>query len=140
MDELFAICRASMIPDGLATGFTLMRKDENGQGQPWPIIVTRKGNNFYGFENACPHQGTRLDAFPNEFMDEDNNFLVCGKHRAQFDLDSGHCFIGPCQGKDLTAITLIVDDGDLCLTGVELYEEDGMDLVDHAPEVMITPE
>ncbi len=140
MDDLFAICRASMVPDGQAVGYTLMRKDETGAGQPWPIIITRKGNNFYGFENACPHQGTRLDTYPNEFMDEDDNVLVCGKHRARFDLDSGHCFIGPCQGRDLTPIALIVDDGDLCISGIDLADEDGMDLVDHAPDVMITPE
>jgi nitrite reductase/ring-hydroxylating ferredoxin subunit len=61
-------------------------------------------------------------------MDEDGNFLTCGQHHAQFDIDSGHCFIGPCQGKQLTSVPLIIDDGDVCVTGVELAEEDGLDL------------
>jgi nitrite reductase/ring-hydroxylating ferredoxin subunit len=140
MDELFAICRTIEVDDGQAMGFVLMRAEENGEPKPWPILITRKGNQFFGFENACPHQGLRLDTRPGEFLDEEGNFLTCGNHKAQFDLDTGHCFIGPCQGKDLTPIKLIIDDGDVCLTGVNLAEEDGLDIPDPdaMPEVMIT--
>lgn len=141
MTELFAICSTWEVDDGSARGFVLAKRDEAGAIVRWPILVTRKGNNFYGFENACPHEGSRLDSgFPGEFLDEEGNFLTCGKHNAQFDLDTGHCFIGPCQGKALTAIPLIIDDGDICLTGVDLADEDGMDIDDPnaVPEVMIT--
>jgi nitrite reductase/ring-hydroxylating ferredoxin subunit len=140
MEELYAICRTGEIEDGQASGFVLMRIDDGGEARPWPILITRKGNQFSGFENACPHQGERLDARPGEFLDEEGNFLTCGHHHAQFDLDTGHCFIGPCQGKALTPITLVLDDGDVCLTGVRLAEEDGLDLPesDGPPEVMIT--
>jgi nitrite reductase/ring-hydroxylating ferredoxin subunit len=123
MDELFVICRTVEIEDGQATGFVLMRALESGETEPWPILVTRKGRNFYGFENNCPHQGGRLDTSPGQFMDEDGNFLECGRHHAQFDIDTGHCFIGPCQGQRLTPIKLVVDEGDVCLTGVLLAEE-----------------
>ncbi len=140
MDELFAICQTVEIDDGQASGFVLMRIEEDGEAKPWPILVTRKGNQFFGFENACPHQGERLDARPGEFLDEEGNFITCGRHHAQFDLDTGHCFIGPCQGKALTPVALVIDDGDVCLTGVSLAEEDGLDFIepDEAPEVMIT--
>ncbi|OYX75106.1 MAG: (2Fe-2S)-binding protein [Rhizobiales bacterium 32-66-11] len=140
MTELFAICSTYEIDDGGARGFVLARLDETGASKPWPIIVTRKSNAFFGFENACPHQGARLDTIPGEFLDEDGNFLTCGKHRAQFDLDTGHCFIGPCQGKALTPVELVIDDGDVCLVGIELAEEDGLDIEepDTFPEVMIT--
>jgi len=127
MDELYAICRTVEIDEDQATGFWLSRRNESGDPVPWPIMITRKGNNFYGFENACPHTGERLDTSPGQFMDEDGNFLTCGRHNAQFDTDTGHCFIGPCQGKRLTAIKLVIDDGDVCVTGVELAEEDGLD-------------
>lgn len=140
MNELFAICQTGEIEDGQASGFTLMRIEESGEPNPWSILITRKGNQYFGFENMCPHQGERLDAQPGEFLDEDGNFLTCGHHRAQFDLDTGHCFIGPCQGKKLAPITLVIDDGDICLTGVQLAEEDGLGLEgpDETPEVMIT--
>jgi len=140
MDELFVVCQTYQIEDGLASGFVLMRAEESGEAKPWPILITRKGNNFYGFENSCPHQGSRLDTTPGQFMDEEGNFISCGKHHAQFDLDSGECFIGPCQGHRLTPIGLVIDDGDVCVTGVRLAEEDGLDLPDpgEMPEVLIT--
>jgi nitrite reductase/ring-hydroxylating ferredoxin subunit len=140
MDELFAICQTGEIEDGDASGFTLMRIEETGEPKPWSILITRKGNQFFGFENKCPHRGERLDANPGQFLDEEGNFLACGQHGAQFDLDTGHCFMGPCQGKDLTPIKLVIDDGDVCLTGIELAEEDGLGLdePDGAPEIMIT--
>ena len=140
MNELFAICQTGEIEDGDASGFLLMRIEETGEPKPWPILITRKGNNFYGFENACPHKGERLDAETGHFLDEEGNFLTCGHHQAQFDLDTGHCFIGPCQGKKLKSIEIVIDDGDVCVTGVELAEEDGLGLEepDDAPEVMIT--
>jgi nitrite reductase/ring-hydroxylating ferredoxin subunit len=140
MNELFAICRTFEIDEGQARGFVLMRAEECGEAKPWPILISRKANQLFGFENACPHHGTRLDTRPGEFLDEDGNFITCGKHRAQFDPDTGHCFIGPCQGQRLTPITLVIDDGDVCLTGVRLAEEDGLDIPDpeEIPEVMIT--
>ncbi|MEF3367978.1 Rieske (2Fe-2S) protein [Methylocystis sp. 9N] len=140
MEELFAICRTVEIDDGQASGFVLMRMDDDGEPEPWPILITRKGNNFYGFENVCPHQGERLDATPGQFMDEEGNFLTCGHHHAQFDLDTGHCFIGPCQGQKLKTVTLVIDDGDVCVTGVKLFDEDtpGPDDEPDAPEIMIT--
>ncbi len=141
MNELFAICRTSDIGDSQAAGFVLALAEETGS-KPWPILITRKGSKFYGFENVCPHQGMRLDASPGQFLDDEGNFLTCGRHRAQFDLDTGHCFIGPCQGQRLTPIHLVVDDGDVCISGVRLAEEDGLDISDPdaTPEVMITPD
>lgn len=100
-----------------------MRAEESGDTRAWPILITRKGNNFYGFENSCPHQGVRLDTQPGQFLDEDGNFITCGNHHAQFDLDTGKCFIGPCQGQSLKPLDLVIDDGDVCITGVMLAEE-----------------
>jgi nitrite reductase/ring-hydroxylating ferredoxin subunit len=140
MSELFAICRTHEIDDGQTTGFVLVRAEVDGGAKPWPILISRKGNKYFGFENICPHEGSRLDVRPGEFLDEEGNFITCGKHRAQFNPDTGYCFIGPCQGKRLTPIELVIDDGDICLTGVALAEEDGLDIPDPAatPEVIIT--
>jgi nitrite reductase/ring-hydroxylating ferredoxin subunit len=140
MDELFVVCRAMEIDDGQVSGFVLMRVEENGEAKPWPILITRKASQVFGYENACPHQGSRLDTTPGDFLDEEGNFITCGKHKAQFDPDTGHCFIGPCQGKNLTPIKLVIDDGDICLQGIQLAEEDGLDLPDpgEMPEVLIS--
>ncbi|MDI4665841.1 Rieske 2Fe-2S domain-containing protein [Xanthobacter autotrophicus] len=140
MSELFAVCATYEVDDGDARGFVLARLDETGASKRWPILITRRSNTFYGFENACPHEGTRLDVVPGEFFDREGNFLTCGRHGAKFDPDTGQCFIGPCQGKALTPIKLVIDDGDVCLVDVELAEEDGLDIEDpnEVPEVLIT--
>jgi nitrite reductase/ring-hydroxylating ferredoxin subunit len=123
MDELYVICRAVEIDDGQVSGFALMRREATGEPAPWRIMITRKGANLYGYENVCPHQGARLDATPGSFLDDDGNFIACGNHGAMFDPDTGACFIGPCKGQNLTPIKLVIDDGDVCVTGVELAEE-----------------
>lgn len=140
MDELYAICQTFEIDDNDARSFVLKKAGgADGEGVAWPIIISRKGSNYYGFENACPHQGQQLGAGGAEVMDDEGNFLVCRHHGAQFDIDSGQCFSGPCQGKALTTIAIVVDDGDVCITGVKLAEEDGLDLPDSdMPEVVIT--
>lgn len=142
MSELYAVCRTADIGEGQVVGFVLAKAQATGGPRPWPILVTRKGNHFYGFENACPHQGVPLDRAPGEFLDPEGNFLQCGQHRARFDPDTGYCFIGPCQGQRLTSVKVVVDDGDVCVTGVTLAEEDGLDLADPdaMPEVMIQPD
>jgi nitrite reductase/ring-hydroxylating ferredoxin subunit len=123
MHELFVICGTDDIEDSQPKGFVLMKLDEDGESAPWPIIITRKGNTFFGDENKCPHQGERLEANPGQCMDESDNFLTCGHHRAQFDLDGGLCFIGPCQGRKLPPLNLIIDEGDVCIAGVALADE-----------------
>ncbi|MDI4659038.1 Rieske (2Fe-2S) protein [Xanthobacter autotrophicus] len=140
MSELFAVCATYEVDDGDARGFVLARLDETGAVKRWPILIARQSKNYYGYENACPHEGTRLDLVPGEFLDREGNFLACARHGAKFDFDTGHCFIGPCQGKALTPIKLVIDDGDVCLVDVELAEEDGLDIEDpnEVPEVLIT--
>ncbi|MFG1478671.1 Rieske 2Fe-2S domain-containing protein [Xanthobacter sp. V4C-4] len=140
MAELFAVCATYEIDRGDARGFVLARLEADGSSRPWPILITRTGDSFHGFENACPHQGTRLDTVPGEFLDKDGAVLACGRHGATFDLASGQCLDGPCQGQALTPIALVIDDGDVCLVDVALAEEDGMDIEDpnEVPEVMIT--
>jgi hypothetical protein len=42
----------------------------------------------------------------------------------------------------LTPVDLVIDEGDVCVSGVRLVEEDGLDLPDPdaMPEVMIQPD
>jgi nitrite reductase/ring-hydroxylating ferredoxin subunit len=141
MEDLFVICRARDVQEEEVRGFVLARLTDDGT-KAWPILVTRKGGKYFGYENVCPHGGERLDTVPGEFMDEEGNFLACGRHKAMFDLDTGHCFIGPCQGQSLAPVPLVIDDGDICITGVPLTDEDGLDIpdADAHPDVLITPD
>lgn len=63
--------------------------------------------------NRCPHAGTTLDLWPNEFYTEDGRSLVCATHGALFDPLSGTCTAGPCAGDALEPLPLRRDGDDL---------------------------
>ena len=72
MDQLYVICRTVEIDDRDVKGFVLMRAAEDGEAVAWPIMITRKGSQFFGYENVCPHEGLRLDTAPGQFLDEED--------------------------------------------------------------------
>ncbi|MCT2398901.1 Rieske (2Fe-2S) protein [Novosphingobium mangrovi (ex Huang et al. 2023)] len=139
MTELFVICETMEVQEEEVRGFVLARQID-GRMEPWPILITRKGGTFHAYENACPHDGARLDTGTGEFLDDEGNFLKCSVHGDLFDLDDGKCFIGPGKGGHLKRIDIIIDDGDICMIDDTLTEEDGLHLSepDEHPEVMIT--
>jgi nitrite reductase/ring-hydroxylating ferredoxin subunit len=124
MSTEFVVCSVSDIPSRQARGFVLARRGADGQEIPWPIFIVRWGRHVFAYENTCPHQGTRLDWESNQFMDDSGERLVCGKHGALFELDSGLCIAGPCMGEVLKAIPVSVEGADICLLGVDLIEPD----------------
>ena len=140
MDELYAVCAVNDVAKRQAVGYVLAKADENGAAVPFPVVVTRHKGKFYAYVNRCPHQGTRLDFQPGQFLDTGAGVFVCGKHGARFDIVTGHCVDGPCKGEALEKIDVVIDGGDVCLTGLSLAEEDGLDReeVDEMPQVMIT--
>ena len=60
------------------------------------FIVLKIGDNIRCYINRCPHQGTPLDTFPDKFLDETGQFLVCSTHGARFQIEDGLCVLGPC--------------------------------------------
>lgn len=121
----YAICSMNDIPSQKARGFHLMRVDESGAKRPWPVVVVRWGKQVFGYVNKCPHDGVNLDWERNTFLDPNYGIrLMCGKHGALFDLGTGMCVDGPCKGRGLQPVALSVLDGDICVTGVTLVEED----------------
>lgn len=67
------------------------------------FIVHHEGD-YYAYVNRCPHVGTPLDLWPNEFFTEDGRALICSTHGAVFEAASGRCTMGPCAGDTLTPL------------------------------------
>ena len=67
------------------------------------FAVNHEGR-VYAYVNTCPHVGTPLDLWPNQFLDEDGRTLVCSTHGAFFAPDTGFCLAGPCAGDSLTSL------------------------------------
>jgi nitrite reductase/ring-hydroxylating ferredoxin subunit len=120
----YAICSMSDIPSQKAKGFNLLILDENGAEKPWPIVVVRWGKQVFGYVNKCPHDGVNLDWERNQFLEPNYGIrLMCGKHGALFELGAGVCIEGPCKGRSLIPVDLVVLDNDICVIGVTLAEE-----------------
>lgn len=143
--EVYVICATDEIERGDAKAFSLSRIDASGESRPFPIVVIRTHDNDYiGYVNACPHDGVWLNIGSGDFFTPDRAFLKCGRHGATFEIDSGLCIDGPCKGKSLQPIALAVVDGEVCLCGERLVEDDGppdpFTDNDETMEIMIHPE
>jgi nitrite reductase/ring-hydroxylating ferredoxin subunit len=142
---IYAICSAADIAVGGARPFDLARVDEAGESRPFRVFVVRKEQDeYFAYANACPHEGTWLNVGAGEFFDPNRAFLKCGRHGAKFEIETGLCVEGPCKGAHLEPIALAVIDGDVCLCGVPLVEDDGFpnpfDELDDTMEIMIHPD
>jgi nitrite reductase/ring-hydroxylating ferredoxin subunit len=142
--EIFVVCAVDSIEQGDARAFSLWRVAENGEARPFPIVIVRTvGGEVYGYVNSCPHQRSWLNIGAGQFFSRDRAFLRCGRHGANFEIDSGLCISGPCRDEGLEPIALAVVDGDICLCGVALVEEDRhldpYDDLDETMEIMIYP-
>jgi nitrite reductase/ring-hydroxylating ferredoxin subunit len=122
--EVYAICAVADIPNQKARGFQLLRVEEDGTTKPWSIVIVRWGKHILAYRNRCPHDGTNLDWERNQFLDPNGIRLMCGKHGAVFELGTGECIDGPCRGQFLEPIAAVAIDGEICITGVTLAEEE----------------
>ena len=81
----------------------------------WPaaisIATASPGGTYHAYLNSCPHVGTPLDLWENEFLSEDGRVLICATHGAVFDPPTGRCIAGPCAGDALTALPLRLEGG-----------------------------
>jgi nitrite reductase/ring-hydroxylating ferredoxin subunit len=100
------LCRANAIAEGEAKGFVL------GEGASRiAVFVLRHEGSIRGYVNACPHQGTPLEIFPDRFFDAPGLHLICRTHGALFRPEDGFCVAGPCAGKSLDPVPVRVMDG-----------------------------
>lgn len=146
LDDVFVICEANSIARGTAKPFSLSRLTPQGEGKPFPVVIVRTpADSYVGYVNSCPHQGTWLNIGSGEFFTEDRTRLRCGRHGATFEIETGVCAHGPCKGKSLEPVAVAVIDGEVCLCGIPLVEDDGIpdpfaDTDDDTMEVMIHPD
>jgi len=97
-------CAAATVPPGHTATFRLQRDGRTVHG----FVVNHEGH-YRAYVNSCPHVGTPLDLWPNEFYTDDGRELICSTHGALYDPVSGLCTAGPCVGDRLTALPLAVD-------------------------------
>jgi nitrite reductase/ring-hydroxylating ferredoxin subunit len=79
-------------------------------------FVVNHAGGHHAYVNRCPHAGTPLDLWPNEFLSEDGRHLVCATHGAVFGPDTGICLEGPCPGARLERLPVRREGEDLVIS------------------------
>ena len=92
-------CAVASVSPGRTVTFRLECGDRTVSG-----FVLNHDGRYRAYVNRCPHVGTPLDLWPNEFFTEDCGALVCSTHGALFEPDTGLCTAGPCAGDRLAPL------------------------------------
>ena len=102
--------RLAELPDPGGRGFSV----DDGTHR-YELFVVRRGNAVFGYCNKCPHTGLNLDWVPNAFMDPSGQLIQCATHGARFRMEDGYCVSGPCAGRSLRPLELLLIDGRIAL-------------------------
>lgn len=102
-----ALCAAHELEEGQSLGFDLPGN---------PVFAVRKDGEIYVYKNECPHLGVNLEFLENDFLDMDGALIECSTHGALFEIESGHCLTGPCQGDYLTPVPFKIENDTIVLT------------------------
>jgi nitrite reductase/ring-hydroxylating ferredoxin subunit len=73
-------------------------------------VAVRLERGVVAFRNVCPHLGLALDCHSNAFTDADEGQFECDAHGARFEIDSGRCTDGPCEGERLKIFEVELDE------------------------------
>lgn len=106
------LCLVQDIDESTAKGFSI---DESA------LFAVKHDGQIYVYENSCPHIGINLEFQENQFLDMDKRFIQCSNHNALFEIESGHCISGPCQGKSLKAIPFEIENDRILVKNIGWY-------------------
>lgn len=99
------LCHIDDIIDPGAKGFTL----KQGRSERLLFLIKKEGK-VYAYENKCPHAGLNLEWQTDDFLNNEKDHIQCSVHGALFEIETGACTSGPCNGMDLTSVNIELDD------------------------------
>ena len=106
------ICRLDSLADPGAQGI-----DIELDGLAVSAFLVRKGQRVFCYVNVCPHAGNPLEWRPDAFLTRDRSRIICSRHGAVFEIESGVCVEGPCPGARLRALRVGVENGGIVVYG-----------------------
>jgi nitrite reductase/ring-hydroxylating ferredoxin subunit len=77
------------------------------------LILARRGENVFAYENRCPHAGSPMERPDGRVIMQAGQFLICSVHAASFDVETGQCAGGPAIGRALIRVAISVADGEI---------------------------
>ena len=85
------------------------------RGQIFQGFAVRKGDQYHAYQNLCRHLPVTLDLDDNQFFTHDKQHLQCHMHGAMYEIDTGYCFAGPCQGAKLLKLEVVEEESRLVI-------------------------
>ncbi len=85
-------------------------------GERVTAFVVRFNGTAYGYVNQCAHLPVELDWNAGDFFTQSQDFLICATHGAHYEPHTGHCVLGPCQGKRLRPLAVNEQSGVISIT------------------------
>ena len=114
-----SITTVEEVPEG---GTFVFRIRDGADASVDEAILTRVDGELNAWINRCQHwTDVRID--DGEGATVRNGEIVCEKHGAYFETDTGYCNYGPCEGSRLPGVEVKERDGDVYL------DDDGYELV-----------
>ncbi len=98
------LCNINDLNDPDSRGFTLSAKRKERR-----VFIVKKDAQVFAYENKCPHAGINLEWQDNQFLDTEEQRIQCSVHGALFEIQSGQCVSGPCNGESLTSLKTEID-------------------------------
>lgn len=83
------------------------------QGKIIKGFVVKKGGQFFAYQNLCRHLPVTLDLNDNSFFNHEKTLLQCQMHGALYEMETGLCIGGPCEGAKLTPLPFREEDDQL---------------------------
>jgi nitrite reductase/ring-hydroxylating ferredoxin subunit len=85
------------------------------RGQRFKGFIVKKNNQYFAYQNLCQHLPITLDLNDNKFFTHDRQHLQCHMHGAIYEIDSGLCISGPCEGARLVALTVREEENEVVI-------------------------
>ena len=79
-------------------------------------FVVKKGKEFFAYRNVCQHLPVTLDLMDDNFFTHDKRHLQCHMHGAMYEVETGFCVAGPCQGARLSSLPILVEPARIVVT------------------------
>jgi len=100
------VCASDALVEG---GLGVKLPAAEGAGRATVFFVRYRGL-VYGYVNRCAHQGVELD-WENSFFTRAGDLLMCARHGATYQPDTGLCVGGPCRNGRLAPLQVQERDG-----------------------------
>ncbi|WP_095059496.1 Rieske 2Fe-2S domain-containing protein [Pseudomonas sp. Irchel s3f7] len=99
------VCNTSSFANGAAKG---VRLKEFGSDD---FFVVNRNDQIFAYENSCPHwPGSTLPIKKDTYLCKEKLYITCHGHGALFDVPTGRCISGPCEGEHLSSLEVVVDE------------------------------